>query len=75
MLTEDDFRDEGLLKAIFNQFDTNQSGEITKENMVQAMEKMQQNITNEELNEMMTQHDIDKNGSISFAEFTQIFKA
>jgi len=39
------FLDDSKLKALFTQFDTDGSGEITKENIVTAMAKIGHNIT------------------------------
>jgi len=43
------FMSEDRLRAIFSQFDTNNNGYITEENIYLAMEKMGQNITEEEV--------------------------
>ena len=63
------FLDDAKLQALFNQFDTDNSGNITKENIVTAMNKIGHNITQQELDEIMSQHDICKNGMITFYEF------
>ena len=39
------FLDDAKLQALFNQFDTDNSGNITKENIVTAMNKIGHNIT------------------------------
>lgn len=56
-------------KAIFKQFDTDSSGFITKENIIEAMHKLGQELTQEELEEIMIQHDKAKDGRLSFEEF------
>lgn len=43
------FLDEAKLQALFNQFDTDSSGFITKENIITAMQKLGQNITQGDL--------------------------
>jgi len=58
---------------MFNQFDTDGSGVITKENIVTAMQKIGHSITQEELDTIMKEHDIEKNGVISYKEFKYIF--
>jgi Ca2+-binding EF-hand superfamily protein len=45
--------DQTILKAAFNQFDTDSSGIITKDNLVQAMERLGHAITQEELDEII----------------------
>jgi Ca2+-binding EF-hand superfamily protein len=67
------FLDDGKLKAMFNQFDTDGSGVITKENIVTAMQKIGHSITQLELDNIMAEHDIEKNGVISYKEFKYIF--
>jgi len=47
---------------LYNQFDTDQSGIITKDNIVAAMAKVGHAITQEELDEIMEQHDLAKDG-------------
>lgn len=58
---------------MFNQFDTDGSGVITKENIVTAMQKIGHAITQQELDTIMAEHDIEKNGVISYKEFKYIF--
>ena len=67
------FLDDNKLQAMFNQFDTDGSGVITKENIVTAMQKIGHSITQQELDTIMTEHDIEKNGVISYKEFKYIF--
>ena len=65
--------DEQNLHAIFSQFDTDQSGKITKENIITAMQKIGHRITGEDLEDIMREHDLEKNGFISFQEFKALF--
>ena len=44
--------------AIFKQFDTDGSGKITAQNIVEAMQKLGRNITGKEIKEIMDKHDI-----------------
>ena len=62
------------LQTLFNQFDTDDSGVITRENIFYAMQKLGQEITTQELDEIMKQHDKDGNGTLSFEEFTLVFE-
>lgn len=52
------FLNDNKLRAIFNQFDTDASGSITRMNIVTAMNKMGREITQQELDEIMDEHDI-----------------
>ena len=61
--------DDGKLYALFNQFDTDNSGKITRMNIVTAMNKIGHDITQQELDEIMAEHDLEKNDVISFYEF------
>ena len=65
--------DDNKLQAVFNQFDTDGSGVITKENIITAMNKIGHDITQQELDTIMKEHDIEKNGVISYLEFKYIF--
>ena len=67
------FMDENMMQALFQQFDTDNSGVITRDNIVAAMQKMGHSINQAELDQIMAQHDIEKNGIISFKEFRFIF--
>ena len=67
------FLDDNKLKAMFNQFDTDGSGVITKDNIVTAMQKIGHSITQQELDNIMAEHDMEKNGVISYKEFKYIF--
>ena len=67
------FLTESRLRAIFNQFDTDSSGKITKENIGLAMQKLGKNIDEVEINQMIKQHDITGDGMLSFDEFKHIF--
>ena len=67
------FLNEDKLNAIFNQFDTDNSGYISRENIVTALTKMGHEITQEELDDSMKKHDIEKNGVITKDEFKALF--
>lgn len=67
------FLDDNKLQAVFSQFDTDGSGVITKENIITAMNKIGHEITQQELDQIMKEHDIEKNGVISYQEFKYIF--
>ena len=59
------FLDEQKFNALFQQFDTDGSGNITAENIVSAMQMLGHEITQEELENIMDQHDLAKDGVIS----------
>ncbi len=67
------FLDDNMLQALFNQFDTDSSGVITKDNIITAMNKIGHQINQSELDIIMKEHDIEKNGVISYQEFKYIF--
>lgn len=52
------------LEALFNQFDTDKTKEITADNIVQAMNKLGKNITKAEIEEVMKKHDASSDGKI-----------
>lgn len=51
------FLTDSKLKAVFQQFDTDNSGSITAENIKLAMQKMGKEISLQEVQEMIRQHD------------------
>ena len=67
------FMTEQKMQAIFQQFDTDNSGKITKENIYFAMQKLGQEISRDEIEEMIRKHDIRGDGVLSFEEFRAIF--
>lgn len=67
------FLDEQKLLAVFNQFDTDNSGEITMLNLKYAMQKFGMDVPEDELRRIIKTHDIDDNGGIDFDEFKDIF--
>ena len=60
------FLDEQKLLAVFHQFDTDNSGEITALNMKYAMQKLGMDVPEAEIRKIMSQHDLDDNGGIDF---------
>lgn len=62
-----------MLKAIFNQFNADGSGEITPDDIICAMGKIGHCITQSELDQIMTAHDLNHDGTISFEDFKRIF--
>ncbi|KAL4386763.1 hypothetical protein GQ457_09G019540 [Hibiscus cannabinus] len=56
-------------KDTFCPFDTYGDGFITVEELAMVMRSVDQNLTGEELHNMLTEVDADGNGAIEFAEF------
>ena len=61
------------LMAIFAQFDTDNSHQITEENIYFAMQKLGHEIPRNEIHDMIKKHDLTKDGVLSFEEFKAIF--
>ena len=62
----------GELKAAFHIFDVDGNGTIEIEDIKFALELMGEQITEEEVKEILDMGDLDKNGSISFEEFMKL---
>lgn len=62
------------MRAIFQQFDTDSSGFVTKENIQVAMEKMGQAMDPDEIAESLAAHDKDKDDALDFDEFMLLIK-
>ena len=60
------FLTESRLRAVFNQFDTDSSGKITKENIQLAMQKLGRDVPMTEINEIIASHDQTGDGCLSF---------
>ena len=56
----------------FNVFDKDKSGFICREELRQVMINLGESTTEEELDEMMNEADINKDGKVSFEEFEKI---
>lgn len=66
-------KDERPLKAIFQQFDTDNSGKITAENLHFAFKKLGQTLCEDDIKMLIKQHDSSGNGTLEYAEVKQIF--
>ena len=60
------------LKSGFRQFDKDQDGAITFEDLKALMEELEEELSDEELHEMIRVADIEGNGKINFEEFTKV---
>lgn len=56
-------------KRIFDKFDKDNNGYITKKELKKAMRNLGQKMSAEEVHKMLADMDTDKNGTIDFEEF------
>lgn len=61
--------DEYLLRKVFNYFDTNETGNITLDELAAMMAKLQISVERKYLSGIMKEIDSDNNGAIEFNEF------
>ncbi len=59
-------------KDAFEMFDKNKDGVITTKELANIMRSLNQDPTEEELNEMIEEVDLDKNGEVDFEEFVTL---
>jgi len=59
-------------KDAFEMFDKNKDGIITTKQLANVMRSLNQDPTEEELNEMIEEVDLDKNGEVDFEEFVTL---
>ena len=64
---------EDIMK-VFNLFDDDQSGKITHRNLKRVAKELGENMTDEELQEMIDEADRDGDGEVSEEEFFRIMK-
>ena len=57
------------LKVLFKEFDVDNSGHITKENLKEAFERLDKIVTKSEIKEILEKHDHAGDGRLSFQEF------
>ena len=62
------------IKTVFNQFETDASGNITRENVCFAMHKLGQDVSEQDLSEMLDKHDKSRDRTLSYDEFKVKFK-
>lgn len=58
--------------TLFDYFDTDNTGYISRENLKEAFKKAGKPLSEEDLDEIMENHDYQKNGRIEFREFRQM---
>ena len=59
-------------RSVFELFDVENKGYITKENLESVAENLGEQLSNAELEEMMDRADVNKDGRVSFDEFKAI---
>ena len=64
-----EYLSEERLQAIFNQFDIDNSGYITKANMKQAFSKYGREIKDSDIDDILSKHDFAGDKKISYSEF------
>ncbi|CAB4014341.1 calmodulin 5 [Paramuricea clavata] len=60
------------LREAFDLFDINGNGYISKDELIQAMKKMGENLSDKEIGTMIRKADINKDGQVSFEEFKRM---
>ena len=68
-----EFLTEEKLWMIFRHFDIDDTEYISRENIVEAMQRLGKTLTNEEVDASLKMHDIKQDGKISFEEFRHMF--
>lgn len=68
-LTTKKILNDSRLKVLFREFDVDNSGYITKDNLFEAFERLDKEVTEDEIKEILKKHDLAKDGRISFKEF------
>lgn len=67
-----EYLSEERLMAIFNQFDIDNSGKITKANLKQAFSKYGREIKDSDIDDILSKHDLAKDNAISYEEFKKM---
>ena len=70
----DDLSDE-MLRRLFKRFDVDDTSYISCDNLVEAFQRLgHANIDREQVAQMISTHDIERDGQVSFTEFKKIFE-
>ena len=67
--SSDDYRE------VFAVFDKNKDGFITHSELRDVFKRLGENLTNEEIDEMMSEADIDRDGRLSYQDFVGLMKS
>merc|ERR1711939_393413 len=71
-MSEKDTKEDAL--RAFRQFDLDHQGRISKENLQHVARELGETMTDEEIEEMITAADLDKDGFINEEEFLRVLK-
>ena len=71
-MSEKDTKEDAM--RAFRQFDMDHQGRISKENLQSVARELGETMTDEEIEEMITAADLDKDGYINEEEFLRILK-
>jgi len=63
------------MRQAFDVFDSDHSGKISREELRQVMKTLGENVTEDQLNDMLKAADINEDGEISFEEFCLMMKS
>lgn len=66
------YLNDNRLMMLFKEFDTDDTGYITKENLEEAFSKLEKPISSTEINKILDTHDSSKDGKISYEEFAKM---
>ncbi|KAM4828520.1 calmodulin-alpha-like [Thomomys bottae] len=64
---------ESELRSVFSAFDENGDGHISVEELKQAMAQLGEELSQEDLDAMIREADLDKDGQVNYEEFVAIF--
>ena len=63
-----------MLWRLFKKFDVDDSNFITKQNLIDSFQRLgKKDISEKDIDDIISTHDIQNDGQISFEEFKQIF--
>ncbi|CAO2595090.1 Calmodulin-like protein 5 [Lemmus lemmus] len=62
------------MRAVFSVFDKDGDGHITVDELKQAMTQLGEEISQEELDGMIREADVDKDGKVDYNEFVRVLK-
>ena len=64
-----------MLWRLFKKFDVDDTNSISKQNLIETFKRLGKNdLSEEEIDDIMKTHDVKNDGQISFDEFKVIFK-
>lgn len=72
ILNEKEIQEE--MMKVFNLFDVDGSGKITFANLKAVAERLSENVSDDELREMIREADLDRDGAVNASEFVRIMK-